>query len=832
MQNLKIRKIQKQKQNIFFQKITSLAIMFIVWIFFLNSSKISFLTDISELWLWLITKTQLLNQIPNINDNSAIWPVKLVTNWGNITNYEQTKWTDFEKLANKDKTAFPDKISDIITQYKYITPYSIWDHISNPDERTKVLFYKRLITTTWAASYCYSNTDCKSWIQDSWTHAWVDIVSSINTPVYSIMNWIVLKKCTTNCDWFWTQMVIATDFNWILLATYYWHLNKMIDWVEEWDIIKKWQQIWYIWSTWISSAPHLHIQINKMWKTSEAKDIKSISETLYEIYREQKTVERIKTLTIDPINFIENNWIPWWSIWWWSVWDSFTLQDNNESNNEELLPPKEIDIDGSDLSKALETGNNDITTNNSSINTSTENPKIDNITIEQPVNDFKIIDIKTNKIDNKLFIWDKISFDIYTEWSHWLISVTTDNNILKSDSYTISPNWKNINTITITANSEWNSSIVFDDWDNKTTRYFSVYSDDNPIYWLRIEGSSTILSSTNEEYKIYQVDKLWNKVNSAMKWSFIVNLQDQDLLNEIKITEFTNNTNDSVVTFGVTAPWNKKYKLKVTYTSDKTKMFATKNLDTALFYDYTPDEQFYQSIKYLQENWIVKWTQWKLMPDKEISRSELMTILIRYKYKFTTDNIQEKESVFRSEMNNWTAKNWRFFKDISWIEWYAPYLFKAYQDGIMKWSQWKAFAEKSTTKAELLTFYWRYFWISNNEPTSSWNDIKKDDWFKEFADSAKKYNLYPFKNLKTFWADETVTRINAFESLYRFINHKPETIKTPTTPTIDIPVSNTTTTTTTTSINNTEIIDLPIDNSNSTSKDDELKNLMNNLLGN
>jgi hypothetical protein len=152
-----------------------------------------------------------------------------------------------------------------------------------------------------------------------------------------------------------------------------------------------------------------------------------------------------------------------------------------------------------------------------------------------------------------------------------------------------------------------------------------------------------------------------------------------------------------------------------------------------------------------------------MSPTDSIYRSEVVTILIRYKYGNELED-------FTNQMNQYIATNWKFFKDISGKERYAPYIYMWFKDWIIKWSNWKALPNEYINKAELITVYGRFFDIKQNSIFTSWLDIESWDWYKSYADAAKNYNLYPFANKSYFGADQFVNRENSFESLRRYIN--------------------------------------------------------------
>lgn len=745
MINLKTKKIRSKniKNKINTTKLTIIytITIFILWIIISNINNIVFFTDILD-------NKVLITNFDNIKDTSTTWPLKYTTNWWTTTDYEKTKWTEWDLLPEEQKTVFPQKMSDIINQYRYLSPSNVWSNISNPLEREMVLFYKRLITTTWTASYECTSKECKLWTPDTWTHAWIDILSSYKTPVYSIANWIVItvkNPCPWEEDknacwnWFWNYIAIATNINWEIIASIYWHLNSTRD-LNIWDIVKKWDLIWYLWDSWNSTAPHLHFQINRIWKLEEIKNMDIWTQLFTEWFH---NMDWVKAKTIDPIAFIEANMV--------TKNDSFTSTSNVQT--------------AAAIQQTTDSNNNDnsLITEISKQLSSTEEKQEAQKFSSAPEKDFKIVNIKLSKIDTKLTKWDTIKADITTKWTNGAITITTNNDVIKSSQYIINPNWKNKYEISLTANNIWNWNIILDDWATKKTYYFSVYDNSMDVYWLGIEWPDTIYTTIEKSFNIYPIDKLWNKLFTSLEWNFKVILENKNNWEKTTILNYTNKDKKTSISVNVKAADLADYKLKIYFEWNNKSYIANRNLKSDLFLDYSKEKPFANSINQLNKKWIVKWGNWILTPNAQITRAEVITILIRNKY-------WDDAKKFKTEMNTYIKKKGKFFKDIKWTEWYAPYVYMWFKDWIVKWTKWLSKANETITKAELLTIYGRYFNIWKSETFSNWLDVSDWDWFKEYADSAKKYNLYPFDDLKKFDADEKVIRINAFESLYRYIN--------------------------------------------------------------
>lgn len=732
MKNFRINKFSYRRDRLkFLAKLTLFTIMFwFVLNIVINIKHYSFYADIVKYSTSLITKEVLLAKMDQIKDTSPNWPLKQVTNWWSVTNYEQTKWTNWTELSDDLKTNFPQwDISSIISKYQRVNLYNMYDHVFNAWEREVLTFYRRLFWALWTASYCVSKDSCNSWVPDSGTHAWIDLITSIWTPIYSSMNWVVMKACQEDsCDSFGNQLVVATNFDWEVYATFYGHLNSLASTYSEGDIVTKWQLIWYVWSSGNSTVPHLHLQINKLWTVSEIKTL-NIAKQLYDGW--YWDLAWIRKSTIDPLTFIQTK----------TVTKSDSFVDNSTSSSSSSS--------SADLISAIQ---DEVETT-----TTVETPAY-----TAPTQQFKLVSVKANKIDTKLTAWDVIKVIVNTKWESWTISIVTNNDVLKVSENVISPNGSNSYEILVTANSLWNWEINFSDWETKKTLSFSVYDTDMNVYGLEIKWDNTIYKTYESEYVIYPIDKLWNRIFTNLEWTFTFNLYNKSSGVSTKITQFTNSDKDASIVFKLKAPDIGTYKLKVSYDDSKKSLMATKNLTTDLFFDYSINNTYWKSINYLFTNWIVKWHEWLLMPNNTITRAEIITTLVRQKYGDKFDD-------FKKEMNSYVAKNGKIFKDMKSSDWFAPYVYIWWKNGIVKWTNWYSNANDVITRAELIAILWRTYNVEVSDPYTSWDDVLYDDWFKTYADASKKYNLFPFDNLNKFAADNKVNRIQAFESLYRYL---------------------------------------------------------------
>lgn len=95
---------------------------------------------------------------------------------------------------------------------------------------------------------------------------WLSLASSQWTPVFSVRDWVVYHVSDT--DWFGINRVMIVHMRWYVSA--YMFLNKIE--IKEWDVIKRWQLIWYSWwepwTRWawfVSNWPNLSFITFKNW---------------------------------------------------------------------------------------------------------------------------------------------------------------------------------------------------------------------------------------------------------------------------------------------------------------------------------------------------------------------------------------------------------------------------------------------------------------------------------------------------------------------------------------------------------------------------------------
>jgi len=722
MKNIRVYKIRQKsnrKVNLdFVKKVFVLTFVFIGILLITNISNlniINHIADIARYGKWLLAPNKLKQYLPEIKNNSLIWPFEEVVNrwivdkWIRYENVKKMKW---DQIPADYKIVFPWKVSDIMKKYKFLSLYNINLYILDPQLREKLVFIKRLFTASWTASYTCNESVCLRWIPDSGLHQWQDIVSVVGTPVRSISNWIVIQK-KFNPKWFGNYLVVLSEIDGQLIGVLYWHLSRYATGIQEWTVVKQGQIIWYVGNTWRSKGPHLHLQINKLWKVNDISklNLKTVADKLFYVRNHKLTFEealsRIKQNTYNPVTFIESH-LPIW---------------NKQISSEVKLVKYDI--------------------------------------LKKEKKPFKIVKIFNPKISGKLTVWDSFDIILFTTWKDGKIVISTTNSLLQINPNTIVyKSWVNEYKINVLAVKPWDTKLIISDWYKTYQYYFSIYPKNLPkLLFIKLEGPSKLYYNLPVSYDVYPVDNLGNVGNVKFNGKFIVEVSKSK--KTIYKKEYYVDTNMPYYKFKLKLnqySWDAI--LKVTYISDDGKKFVTKKkLTFWMFVDYN---KYNPWIVYLLKKGIIYWDSWFLYPQESLTKAQLVTILLRYKY-------WDKYKIWKKQYKEYLESTWKIFKDLPVNDFWAPYIYKAWKDWLIKWDKGYSFYNKPVNLFELIMIYWRFFNIKSYDPYVVWLNLSNNEEITPYAKAAKKYNLYPFKDLLYFKKDEIVTRENAFESLYRYI---------------------------------------------------------------
>jgi len=202
------------------------------------------------------------------------------------------------------------EVSKPVASCKYAPWSTLWPSckiplpILKPQDYEKYksdLTYRRIYTVLWASSYKYG------WDQWYWTHEWVDIATSLWTPVYSIWDGKVISASYKKGRW--NVIVIQYKVNWRYIYANYAHLNKIL--VRAGEYVKYWQKIWEVGHSWFSIWNHLHFQIDTkesvyhhpFWFGSC-----SYWHSIIDIVNNTFCLSDLKANTVDPLKFLATNW--------------------------------------------------------------------------------------------------------------------------------------------------------------------------------------------------------------------------------------------------------------------------------------------------------------------------------------------------------------------------------------------------------------------------------------------------------------------------------------------------------------------------------------------
>ncbi len=724
-------------------------------IFFVN---IIWFNYLSTNILWKINNKELFEKAEQLSFNWTTWPVKEIADlsymWiknSNMT-YSSIRDKQWHQIPDSMRTTFPVKMNSYMNKYKNITLSNAWNVFSDPSELNEFTFKRRILRATWTADYSSANI----WKKNTWTHAWIDIIANVWTPSYSIANGLVIKKEKSN-TWFGNYIAILHKIQWDYFLSFYWHMYSLENNIKVWDFIQKGDRVWTIWNSWNSYGSHLHFQINKVFTLQDIVNDKVMMWWYHNL-------DGVKAYTVDPINLIENNYT--------SVWDDL-VYDDKDSNKDETLsnennisdkwiasPSNEED----EINKNIkETNENDVDLV-TAISKELEKETEDNSTKSQhssaPEQKAYIKNIDLNLMSDKIQLWH--SFDVNLSVSTWdgVISIIPSNENLKFNKDKIeNPNNKNYK-IQFIAKHIWETKLTFSDGKQSKTYNVRIYKKETEsIYWIKIDVNDLNLIEESK-ITIYPTNKFWQTIDSNLKWNFKIYFEKNNK------KEFVKNILINDKKYIGYIKWNILWKWKLIIESDK--FYSKNNISVDISKDYSYNNNYSNSMYELIKNWIVNWDNWKLYPNRKLTRRELLTILWRSVLNSDYDNI-------KNQMHKYIDNNGKFFNDIDGSAYSDPYVYISWKKNIIKWENNNSLANTYVSKWELLTIFTRIFDIkAQNDTLNTWNDLQSNTQLKKIADTSKKYWLYPFEQFEQFNSWKKISRVIAFETLQRFINYTKE----------------------------------------------------------
>ncbi len=249
-------------------------------------------------------------------------------------NKDKIEWTVAD-LFNTKKDTYQDIIDTIdqIKHWKYVTSFDVKSKLKELQNLKPYATYERCAPMTWPllpvskiSSYFKDPSfEKKYWIPQYW----IEIPAPQMTPLYATNDAIVYKINETN----WLGV------NWIILLhknntiSVYLYPTKIL--VKEWDIVRRWQLIWYswwepwtIWAWFVSRQPNLTLMIYKNWKFIDPLSVLDLSvfknkwllpdkyhvKYLQDLYKRPRDIYKISFMTWTTLNerrvqFLDKYWV-------------------------------------------------------------------------------------------------------------------------------------------------------------------------------------------------------------------------------------------------------------------------------------------------------------------------------------------------------------------------------------------------------------------------------------------------------------------------------------------------------------------------------------------
>ena len=276
----------------------------IYWLQFIKSSVLEYSNVVSDKFDW------------------TTYPIAYVPNWLKSKNTNKSLEFEDEKFSIEDFVEIPKYDTDLLSD----------DSWKNKD--AIMARYEYPVVYMWSYRLNY--------IEFDGSHPWIDIRAPIWTPVLSIANWVVIKTKHAE-NWDWKYVIIRHDnvnVDWSIETLYsnYLHLSEIF--AVEWTKIKKWEILWKVWMTWITTTPHLHLQIDKkvapfhpFWPYT-FKEASSISLDFFSAVNVWLWKENAIAMTTHPLEFVQDNITSVNSFN--SAWEDLTISDQIQTSTNEV----------------------------------------------------------------------------------------------------------------------------------------------------------------------------------------------------------------------------------------------------------------------------------------------------------------------------------------------------------------------------------------------------------------------------------------------------------------------------------------------------------------
>lgn len=223
--------------------------------------------------------------------DGTVMPITYIPDWTKAENQNKSK--RFEEIDIKEYLPIP----------TYDASTLIRD-LSNTTKSATILHYTYTVPYMWSYNFNYKENDG--------SHLGIDIRAPIWTPVLSIANGVVIK--TVEADATGNKYVVIRhdnvplDGKKVSLYSGYLHLSQIT--ATEGTTIRKWEMLWRVGITGITTTPHLHFQIDTAdapfhpyWPFTSS-DSRNAGLGFFESVNSGLGKEKAFKYTIHPLNFV------------------------------------------------------------------------------------------------------------------------------------------------------------------------------------------------------------------------------------------------------------------------------------------------------------------------------------------------------------------------------------------------------------------------------------------------------------------------------------------------------------------------------------------------
>lgn len=611
---------------------------FYVWVSFLL---IVFLLNILTInWIFLRGSIIDYKNVKSDEFDGTVYPIEYVPSPLLLT-FDQRK-QNYNKIESKYFIKIP----------KY-NPEVFWKNLENLKPWTSE--YWEVVTQRLIYTIPYMSTYKFDYKEYTWSHTWIDIIAPKWTPIKSIANWVVVESIYGSAN-FWNYVVIRHDNiplpNWEFSNIYslYGHMNEI--YVKEWEKLKKWFVIWEVGSTWISTADHLHFQIDlesapfkPYWPFSWS-DMKKAWVDFFDAVNVWLWKENWIKYTINPLKFVNNNL---------DYVKPILVNKEVKEDKKEIIIDDKFDNVLASWVQEKENIQKDNNIKDLEVSINEDKNSQQNITKEDDfLQDFNSKDIETIKEDEKLLSSDKDflllnNIELALLWNNSIIAEDKvkdekiyDSKILSNskenqpEKIILKDNTHNINTnnvikITNWFNIETKQNTYFKDI-NSDYKYFKqldYFKKRDIINWFS-DWSFRPKNSINRAEALKIITLAYKlKVSQNTKSSFLdvnSNTWQNIYINTALENKVIDNKNSNFYPqSNLTRVEAMKLLSKISNTNIEP--YSSNNNQIT---DINPTDWKYKYMNYAFKNNFFNLVNWEIYPNKDISREEFIYILYKF----------------------------------------------------------------------------------------------------------------------------------------------------------------------------------------------------------